>query len=271
MIKRLLIFCAGALLALSAAGELKGTTAIVERTDGRAWRVALQGVEGDQLIVRLENSSANRSFKLSDIARLEFTSGSYDISDVQSRFNTADYGAVIRTLGPVAALYMNYAFLPNNREADLGLLMKTLYRNGNFEQAAALSVQLAANPNMALQNSAKAYQALALLGAGDRTAAEEIRQKLTDPSAQLYLQACIERAESRPVDAIQTAVKLIAEHGNDMNWMPQTELLCAELYRELGMTNSAAAVARQTCKLYEGTNIGAEAQKLQTELGQITE
>jgi hypothetical protein len=270
MMKRLSAVCFAAALSLSAAGAPPGAPAVLERNDGRAWRVYLQRIDGEAVVTRLENSSEERLFKMSDVLRLDFTHAPYDSAAVGARFREADYAAVIRTLAPAIAPYRNYAAISNNLEADFCLLMNAYLENGDFGKARELSDRLMTSRNPPVQVSAQVGRTLAALGESDLKTAGAIVPKIQNPAAQLYAQACVERAEKKPRAAIQTAVKLIAGHPNDMDWMPRTELLCAELYSEMGMTNAAAATARQTQKLYAGTNVEKEAQALRSKTEPLT-
>lgn len=266
MIKKLFAVCLPAALALSAAGASSGALAVIERNDGRAWRVYLQRIDGENIVTRLENSPEDRLFKISDIVRLDFLSAAYDSAAAEARFRAADYTEAIRIMAPSIMPYQNFASISNNLEAAFCLLVNAYIENGDFAQARDLSACLISSHNPSVQVSAQVGRALAALGGGDIPTAEAIMPKIQNSAAKLYVQACVERAKKQPKAAIQTAIKLIAEYPNDMGWMPQTELLCAELYYEMGMTNSAVATARQTQKLYAGTNVEKEALALRSKI-----
>ena len=126
------------------------------------------------------------------------------------------------------------------------------------------------NKNPVVLASAQVGRIQAAIGEKDVKTADGILEKIQDPTAKLYAQACVARAKNQPKVAIQSAIKLIAEYSNNMDWMPQTEMLCAELYNEMGMTNSAAATARQVQKFYAGMNVEKEAQALRSKIEQST-
>ena len=244
--------------------------AVLERKDGRALRVFLQNCTNGHLIVRLDQASADTQTKLDDVNQLQFSHVKYDEEAVQKNFNQADYASVISVLGPVTTPYRNYVFISNNLETVFCLLMNAHLEKGNFSRARDWADRLLANGNPVVQLAAQTGRALAALGENDLPAAEAMLSKIQQPAAKLYIQACIERSKKQPKAAIQTAVKLIAQYPNDMDWMPQTELLCAELYNEIGLTNSAISTARQTEKLYAGTNIEKEAQALRSRIEKST-
>lgn len=262
--RRLILFTLGLLLAVTAAAE---TPAILERNDGRAWRLFLKGRDSQYVTVRLDKAARDSRYELKDIRLLTFTGVSFDPQRLEQQFNAADYPAVIQTLEPQLNGCRPYASIRNNMEQAFLTLLKAYCRGADWASAARLAEDLRESPNPDLARASRIATARSAIGQGDVLTAEDLIGQLDDvPAAQLYLRACLQQAQGRPKEAVRTAVRLIAEHGNDMNWMPQTELLCARLYLELDLPESAAAAARQAAVFYEGTNIGAEAAALHAEL-----
>jgi len=66
---------------------------------------------------------------------------------------------------------------------------------------------------------------------------------------------------------------IIADHANDREWMPATELLSAYLYLDMTGTNSVITTnsvintARQVKNIYAGSQVAGEARKLWVSLG----
>lgn len=236
--------------------------AVLYKTDGRAWKVFLIKNGEKKLTVRLNKSKVNTIVEASEVDRLEIKHPEYDAALVQLHFNQADYPAVIAALEPVVLPVADYMGFPNNLQEPCDLLMQACWWNAETAKAAALADQLRISPDPERKVSAQVIRALSALGLNDAATAEACRAAIDDPAAELYVRAAIEQAQGNPEQSIQTAVELIATHPNDMRWMPATELLCAKLYLEMGMTNSAAATARQTEKLYAGMNVEKEAQTL---------
>lgn len=264
MRNRLCIITAGLLLT---AGFLQAEApAILERTDGKAWRLSLRSRDNGWITARLENASSDRRYEVSGIRFLDFTGIKLDEDRVEQSFCAADYDTVISTLEPALQPYLNYASISNNMENVFVLLMDAYSRKGDSSSAVTLAQKLKDSSNQAVAAPARIVLARSAVEQGRLADAKEQISALKDPVARLYLTVCLERAQGSPEQAIQTAVQLIAEHGNDMKWLPPTELLCAQLYRELGLLESAAATARQAASFYEGTNIGAEARALHAEL-----
>lgn len=271
MMKRIFLFFIAGLLLASAGFSDEKLSAELYKKDGGAWRVFLIK-SGEKIItIRLEKSTVDRDIEVSEIDRLEINHPRYDKASVQQDFDEANYAAVITTLEPVVASSAGYMGIPNNLQEDFAFLMNAYYWNGDLEKARDAALALNATQDESLKLSAQKIQVLTKIATRDIPAAEAVISNITDPAAKLYLQACLQRAQNAPETAIQMAVKLIANYPNDMRWMPITELLCAELYLDLGMTNSAEATARQTEKFYAGTNIGKEAQALRQDIKQLTE
>jgi len=219
----------------------------------------------------LEKSKANTTVEIDDIDRLGIKHPEYDDAFVQQNFNEANYASVITALEPIAAPSAEYMGIPNNLQDAFALLMNAYYWNGDLVKAREAALFLKDTQDLHLKLAAQKIQALTAIADGDLTDAEDVFAEISEPAAKLYLRACIERAGQKPEAAIQTAVELIAKHPNDMVWMPLTELLCAELYLDIGMTNSAEATARQAENFYAGTNIEKEAQALRQGIKQLTE
>lgn len=104
--------------------------------------------------------------------------------------------------------------------------------------------------------------AMQALSAGNPQAVLAAADSVTNPAARLYLQAGAERLRGDPKAAIQLAARAVALHYHDAEWVPRNELLCAELYSEMGMTNAALTTVRQIQSLYKGTDISTKADAL---------
>lgn len=89
---------------------------------------------------------------------------------------------------------------------------------------------------------------------------------VTNPAARLYQQAAAEKLQGHPQAAIQLAARAVALHYQDIEWLQRNELLCAELYADLGLTNAAVATVRQIESLYKGTEISKKANALRSKI-----
>lgn len=128
--------------------------------------------------------------------------------------------------------------------------------------------QQPASPAAARPAVARMLEALA---AGDLPAAQAVADAVENPAARLNLQALVDRARGNPQAAIRKTAQAVALYHQDSQWLPRNELLCAQLYLELGMTNAADVTARQMQKFYEGTDRAKEADALRAKIGRATD
>ena len=269
--KRITLLLAGWMLwALGGSAE-PPLQAKLTRADGRAWRVFLTGCTAEQLMYRLEKSPVEKTLPLSDVQSILIKLPKLDLEALRARLRAADYGGVISVLEPVVLAAGPYMAVSNNATPAFALLTKAYLRDGEPTKARDAAAQLLLSQDPGLKRSALEITAQAALEAGDLTAAKSGLEKMKDPAAKLYLTARIQRAEQQSKKAMQTVVELIASHPNNMEWMPQTETLCAELYIDLGMLESAAEVARQVEVLYPRSEFKVEAKALREKIKQLTE
>ena len=268
--KRIFFFIMVSVLFSSGVFASKNAPAVLQTKDGKALRVFLLSQQDGVLILRLEKGTSSKTVALDTVAMLKLPNGKLDPDSVQTLFNQAEYDQVIGLLDPILTPYGDFISVTNNLQSMFGVLMEAYYWNEDYVAAGKAAANLLGTQEKELHLKAQVIGALAGLGQGNTSAAEAIQKQIQNPAAALYVRAEIERAQGNPREAIQTAVELIATHVNDLNWMPSTELLCAELYLEMEMTNSARATARQTEKIYVGLNIEKEAEALRLKLGEST-
>jgi tetratricopeptide (TPR) repeat protein len=258
------------------AGE--DTPAVIALQDDRSFRVFLMSTDGESVDTVFQRLRQKKTFELAEIDRLDFTPVGLNenevkalVQDAQKLFQQAEYEPLIAEVDPVIAPYGDYMSINNNLQDLYGLLMEAYSRVGNYAQAGAIASNLMKTADESLKLRANVFAALAAVDREDLDAAKEFLKQVSDPAAALYVQAFIARAEGSTRVAIRTVAKIIAEHSDIMDWLPQSEFLCAQLYLETGRTNSALVTARQTAKLYEGTNIGEEAATLYEQINKLVE
>jgi len=264
-----------AAVSIGMAGE--DSPAILTTKDGKALRVFLMSTDGVFVETEFQKLRQKKSFTVEELDMLKFTPLGVNDNElkelddkVQELFLQAKYAQLIDQIEPVAAPYAEYMSISNNLQTMYGLLMQAYSRTGQHPQAAAVAENLMRTQDESLKLNATVCAALAAADQQEFAAAETFLKEISDPVAALYVQASIQRAEGATCDAIQTAVKVIAEHVDNMEWLPLTEVLCAELYLETGRTNSAVVTARQAAKFYVGTNVGNEADALHSRIEQLT-
>ncbi len=260
--------------AISGQAVQSGTPAEIEVANGKKVKGFLQSLENDILTFHPNRSSKEYPAPVDKIKGLTFFP-KYDAFAVEQSFNTGEYSDVIITLGPMMKPYWEYMAISNNLQSVFGMLVKSHLANEDFDQVqrAAEVLMESKLPNLLAQG--QIYSALVALSATTTNGlvttnglamAEKMRDEVESEAAGLYLQACIERAKGEPRKAIWTICGIISDHGNDMDWMPASEWLAANLYLDDGMTNSAANCARQVQSIYAGSNIAIDAEKLRKTL-----
>jgi len=256
------------------AGE--NTPAVLTKTDGNSWKVFLMSTDGTFVETEFQKLRQKKSFTVDEIKGLKFTPPGENENELkaldnsaQILFQQADYVQLIDQVEPIVASYGKYMSISNNLQTMYGLLMQSYSRSGQHPQAAAVAKNLMGTQDQLLKLNATVCAALAAADQKEFTAAETFLTQISDPVASLYVQASIQRAQGAFRDAIQTSVKVIADHVDNMDWLPRTEFLCAELYLETGRTNSAVVTARQAAKFYAGTNVGNEADALHSRIEQL--
>jgi tetratricopeptide (TPR) repeat protein len=254
----------------------ENTPAVINLKDGRSFRVFLMSLDGSILSTEFQKLGTKKTFETDEILNIDFTPVGLDDNELKEfevnqgeLFKAADYESLISICEPVVGPYGNYMPITNNLQETYGLLMQAYSRNAKHAEAAAMAEKLMLTTDDSLRLKAVVCAALAAANRNDVVVARELASQIKDPAAALYVKSEIEQAEGSPVEAIQTAVKVIAKYGGELQWLAPTEFLCAELYLETGRTNSALVTARQTAKLYEGTYIGNEADALHSRIEKL--
>jgi len=269
MMKRFVLCC---LLSVAASGvvaqEVAGVPAKLETANGKVVNSLLQGCSNGLLTFRLHRGKKEFTVPVSKVRKLTFVT-KFDRARAKEAFDAADYGAAISVLEPALLPLKEYMVVDNDLRPAYRMLMLSYYGVGDFEKLND-AVKVVEGMNVPdYRTEAKVCSALVALAKDDVAAAEEIRSELekSSPAAALYIKACTLRKKAAYRDAIWTATEVLAEHGNDLLWMPPTELLCARLYLDMGMTNSASLTARQVKHIYTGTRIAVEAKRMRDQLG----
>ncbi len=253
-----------------------GTPAQINVVGGKTTMGFLQSLENGTLTFQQRKSSRNIPAPVSKIDGLIFYP-KYDAVAIEHSFKEGEYSTVIDILDPVMEPYWDYMSISNNMQDSFGMLVEAHLASGNFDKVQrAADVLLEGSPGLLLEGQVYA----ALVALSDTTTngvvttnglavAEKLRGEVDSEAAGLYLQARIEQAKGEPTKASKIVAEIVAFHGNDLDWMPQTELLSAILYLDAGMTNSAVGAARQVQSIYAGSNIARDAEKLAAKLPEV--
>ena len=273
--KRFFLVGGMALLALSGMAQEKkeapsGTPAVLEAITGKKARVLLKRVEDGKIVFSPYKSTREMKVPASKVKNFTFFL-KYDTDSVLTNYISAEYDAVIATLEPLLKPYEPFMVVDNNLRAAYLMLLDSYLETGNVVQLEQGVKILLASGDPQLIERGKVDQILVEIAKGNLIDAEAMRENLPSESAKLYLKAILLRKENKPKEAIKTVVKVIADYGNDMDWLPPTELLCAYLYLDMGMTNSAYLTSQQVEHIYAGTRIAGDAKKFRAPLTYVKE
>jgi hypothetical protein len=251
--KRLLIFgwlCGMAAVAagepLSARIKYDGTKVLVGTVEGRG---------GGSVIIRPQGQSPARmpeSRLVEVFFRLDGMAG------LSSSFEQKEYAAVADAAGRILQPALEYVDLPGNLPEQVRQWMIASFWTGDYSRTADLAKTLRKLDNESLRDSANLYGRLAAMEQG---ATEGMKEFMETPeadqtfpegsAARLYIEARLLQRDGKPSEAAWIAGRMIAEHRSDADWMPRAELLCAELYFELDMPESADAVLEDIRYFYK--------------------
>lgn len=267
------------LVALVAVGAMaqkadvqSGTPAMLEGSTGKKAPVFLQSLKDGRLIFQPRKSTKNIPAPVSKIRSLTFFP-KYDAEAVELQFNSGDYAGALAALVPVMEPYNEYMLIENNLRDTYCMQMDAYRKTGDLANARKAAMVLMETGTTNLMQRGQVTLALLAISGEDLETAKKIRNEVTSVPAGLYLQACIERAEDRPKDAIWTVSGIIINHANEVEWLGPSELLCAHLYLDMLTTNSVITTnspmntARQVKNIYGGSSVAADAEKIWISLG----
>jgi tetratricopeptide (TPR) repeat protein len=268
MIKSVLSIALAGAFVLGAASEAASLSAELIMPGGRSWKGQLIGRDGDWV----EFSTGAKPIRVgaSTIEELIFTIN-VDQEVLNEMNRNREYERVIVALETALEPYSEYADIPSNLTQYKALLMELHYKTKDYEKTLALARQIAADSrDKALQEKSQVYQILSLIDSGRSEEAEDLlvelgwNDNLGNDSApeKLYVTAKLLMLQKKYADAMELVAKVIAFNSQDPEWMQPAELLCAEIYTELGMYDSADEVIREISLLYKNTNEDDLAQQL---------
>jgi hypothetical protein len=172
--------------------------------------------------------------------------------------------AVLREL---LSPYLPYVELPSNVTDKFLKWMAASFWVGDYERVQTLSVALerfGSRNQMSLQS--RFYRELSRLEKGDF---EAMKAFLATPQAaevfppespaRLYIDARMFQHEKNYTQAIRSVSRLMALYSRNGDWMPQAELLCAELYIQLKMPESAREVLADIREFYSNPKVQEKA------------
>ncbi|VGO19167.1 tetratricopeptide repeat protein [Pontiella sulfatireligans] len=272
---------AGALLVQDGA-EAASLKAELVMPGGRSWKGHVVGRDGDWVEFATANSAKPIRVGASTIQELNFEID-LDAEEVMEMKRNREFERVIGALERAMKPFLDYSDIPSNLTKYNALLMEINYQIGNFDKAMAIASKISEDGrDPVMQEKSRIFQALALIDAGRTAEAEELLSKYgwdkgvsdDSPPEKLYITAKLLALKKEYSKAMELVAKVIAFNSQNTEWMQPAELLCAELYMELGATNplmydSAEEVVREISLLYKNTVEYDKAQLLKVKIQEL--
>ena len=243
----------------------------------KSWEGSIVGRDGDWIEFSTGKSPRPIRLGASTIKELIFEVN-LDADKLAEMNANREYERVISALERALEPYAEFSDIPSNLTKYNTLLMELHYKIGNYDKSIAISAEIAKDDrDPKLQEKSQIYQALALIDAGRSAEAEVLLstygwdQALDETASpeKLYITAKLLALKGQYSNAMELVAKVIAFNSQDPDWMQPAELLCAEIYTELGMYDSAEEVIRQISLLYKNTNEDDQAKKLKIRIEKL--
>lgn len=191
---------------------------------------------------------------------------SSDTKEIDRLFDVGEYRSVAEKLNMLLSPYSDYITLPSNLTHLFLKWLAASYWTGDFDRTLMLATALAGAVAQEDQQTLLFYGGLARFEKGDFQGMAAFLQSpdadTTYPpesAARLYIESRMLQHKENYIQAIRTAALLMVRHSRDADWMPKAELLCAEIYVQLGMPDSANAVLADIDALYSDPDIQKQA------------
>lgn len=240
--------------------------------------VFLQRVENGRLVFQRYRQPKDLAGPLNRIEHLEFLAN-FDLDGARELYRTGKFEELITKmetgLEPSINEYWPYMRIDNNFQDVFCMLTRVYLELGDYEKATKAAAILMESTNPSTLSTGQSVSILIALKENRIEDAEALLPSISSPAGVLYYRACIERAKNQPKDAMQLVTELIADYGNDLDWMPKAELLSANLYQDMAATqpdpylDSAKQTARQVKNFYAGTHIAALAERLEASIAEL--
>ena len=251
------IAVAGVLLA---AGMVEAKTMKVEwlLRSGVSRKGELHGRDGDWIILKRPQDQKPVRVGASTIKKLLFDVD-LDLEMISEILQDREYEQVIDSLEKALKPFSEYSDIPSNLTKYNFLLMEAYYRTQQYDKTRILAKGISEDDrDPALQEKSRVYYTLSLIDSGKLGEAEALVAKFgwnkdfssEAPPVNLYMSAKLLASKKQYGAAMQLVARVIAFNSQDPEWMQPSEMLCAEIYTELGLYDSAEEVCREIELLY---------------------
>jgi len=262
-------FITGALLVGSVAAA-KPLPAELIMPGGRSWKGQVFGVDGDW--VEFATGSATQPIRVgaNTIEELVFTVD-IDKAEIAVLNRKMQYPQIIAMLETALKPFEPFRDIPSNLTPYNAVLMELYYKTGDYAKSLEYASRISEDArDPGLQRKSVVFKGMCLIETSRLDEAEELFESygwtrdLPDdaPAEDLYITAKFLFAKKDYAAAIETAAKVVAFHSQDLEWVRPAEQLCAEIYLEMGMLDSADEVIREMSLMYAGSFEAEQAQQL---------
>jgi len=245
--------------------------------NGRSWKGKLIRRDGDW--IEFQTGTAVKPIRIgaSTVKELKFDV-EIDADKISRMMQDRQFDRVINALSKSIEPFAEYSDIPSNLTKYNALMMELYHRTKQYDKSLALSENIATDDrNPVLQAKAQTYQALSLIESGKSEDAKALfaeygwsQETSKDASPEeLYIKAKLLVLNEQYSQAMELTARIVAFNSQDPDWMQPAEMLCAEVYTELGMYDSADEVCRQILILYKDTPEFDKAKKLKIKIEKL--
>ena len=188
------------------------------------------------------------------------------------------YSILINKLNSSLQPFESFEGIPSNLTKFKSLLMELYFLENNYDKVISFANNIVENSeDENLKSSAQIFLARSLIKIGSSVEAENLLKingwfdeinSESDPE-KLFILAELMRLKEDYNKAMELVSYIIAFNSQNTEWTQPSELLCAELYAELKMYDSAKEVINQISLLYPDSIENEKAQELAIKIEQI--
>lgn len=241
------------------------------------WDVTLLERNGEMVKFRRVGRVDTPEFPISTIKGAVFEVD-IDQYELETWYDNREYGKIISALEQALKPYEPYSDIRSNLTQYYDILMELYYKRGAYDKCLSMARRIANDDrDPELQRKGYVFQGLTLIETGKIAEAEALfkmrgwNEELPDdaPPEDVFITAKFQAMKKEYAKALETVAKIIAFDSQNVEWMRPAELLCARMYTELGMLDSADEVIREITLLYKNTDEEEQAQELKVRVDKM--
>ncbi len=245
--------------------------------NGKVWSGTILKRDGDWIDFKKDNSSQPIRIGVGTVKELNFEV-QIDSEELLKMIRDREFEKAIEMIDHAIAPFSEYSDIPSNLTRYNILLMELLYNAGKYDESLAISSQISQDDrDPVMQEKARVFQALALVNTGQIAETEvlfasygwDLEPAIDASPEKLYIAAKYLMLKKKFNRAIEYAARVVAFHSQDPDWLQPAELLCAQIYTELGLYDSADEVCREILLFYKNTPEFDEATRLKIKIEKL--